>query len=121
MDDVPIPGTCPACGDGLRVERLACGSCGTRVEGAFRPPRLARLSRSSRELVELLVLSSGSLKGVARSLGVSYPTVRKRVDGLIDELEREIEADERYRREALRRVADDEESPVEAARRIRRS
>lgn len=121
MSEISIPRTCPACGDTLQVERLRCEACATRVEGAYRLPRLARMSPSSRELVELLVLSSGSLKALAERLGVSYPTIRKRLDGVIEELEGEIQADERYRRETLRRVADDEESAEEAARRIRQT
>jgi hypothetical protein len=44
-------------------------------------------------LVELLVLSSGSLKAVAKQVGVSYPTIRKRVDALIGELRGHVEAD----------------------------
>ena len=113
--------TCPACGDVLQIERLGCGSCGTRVEGTFRLPRLARLSPYSQRLVELLVLSSGSLKAVAKKVGVSYPTIRKRIDALIAELGAQLEADDRFREELLDRVERGKRSATEAAAEIESS
>ena len=112
---------CPACGDALQIERLGCASCGTRVEGTFRPPRLARLSPYSQRLVEQLVLSSGSLKAVAKNVGVSYPTIRKRIDALIAELGAELEADDRFRKELLERVERGEQSATDAAQEIESS
>lgn len=69
-------------------------------------PRLARLSPESREIVELLVVTGGSLKAVAKRMDVSYPTLRKRLDAVIDELEDEIESDRAFRRDVLERAAD---------------
>jgi len=110
--------TCPACGDALQIERLGCGSCGSRVEGTFRLPRLARLSPYSQRLVEQLVLSSGSLKAVAKNVGVSYPTIRKRIDALIAELGAQLEADDRFRKELLERG---EQSATDAVQEIESS
>ncbi len=110
MRAVRIPDRCPSCAGPLRVERLGCGRCGTRVEGCFHLPRLARLSQESREIVELLVLTSGSLKAVAKRLGISYPTIRRRLDEVIEELAGEVEDDERRRHEAIDRVATNEAS-----------
>lgn len=47
---------------------------------------LARLSRGDQELVAELVLHSGSLKGLAKAYGVSYPTIRQRLDRVIERL-----------------------------------
>lgn len=107
--------SCPSCGGSLHIERLRCASCGTRVEGAFRLPRLARLSPDSQRLVELLVLTSGSLKAVATHVGVSYPTIRKRVDALVDELRAQLDADERFREGLLDRVEQGARTAAEAA------
>lgn len=109
---------CPVCGAGLIVERMACESCDTRVEGRFRLPRLARLSRESQRLVELLVLNSGSLKGVARAIGVSYPTVRKRIDALIAELGDQVEADRAREEALLEEVGAGRRTPGQAAAEI---
>lgn len=45
------------------------------------------LSEDDRALVRRLVLLSGSLKAVAKSYGVTYPTVRARLDRLIDKIQ----------------------------------
>lgn len=118
MGTVRAAQLCPSCGDDLTIERLSCASCGTVVEGSFRWPRLARLSRDDQRLAELMILSSGSLKAVARALDVSYPTVRKRLDELIGRLEAEVEADARYRRELLEEVERGTRSAAEVARRL---
>ncbi|MAG58280.1 MAG: hypothetical protein CMJ83_18490 [Planctomycetes bacterium] len=48
---------------------------------------LQRLDETEQEFVLRLVLASGSLKELATSYGVSYPTIRARLDRLIEKLE----------------------------------
>jgi hypothetical protein len=45
---------------------------------------LARLSAEDLDMVLALVLQSGSIKGLAASYGISYPTMRQRLDRLIE-------------------------------------
>lgn len=52
---------------------------------------LIQLPREDLNLITELVLQSGSLKGLAESYGVSYPTIRGRVDKVIDRLRRLVE------------------------------
>ena len=80
------PLQCPACNAPLRVGRLFCGECRTEVCGDFELPVLARLSDKEQQFILAFVKSSGSLKGMAKSMGVSYPTVRNILDDLIDRL-----------------------------------
>lgn len=47
-------------------------------------PRLARLSQEHQKFVEALVLSGGNLKELTGEMDVSYPTLRKRLDTLIE-------------------------------------
>jgi hypothetical protein len=56
------------------------------VCGDFELPVLARLSDKEQQFILAFVKSSGSLKGMAKSMGVSYPTVRNILDDLIDRL-----------------------------------
>ncbi|MBN2308096.1 MAG: DUF2089 domain-containing protein [Candidatus Hydrogenedentes bacterium] len=86
-----LPVQCPSCGKALRVTRFHCPECATGVEGDFPLPPLARLNPEEQEFVLHFVKSSGSLKQLARGYGVSYPTVRNRLDALIDRL-KELEA-----------------------------
>lgn len=78
-----LPSFCPACNAGLQVKRLRCPMCQTEVDGAFDLPGLARLPVEDQAFVWEFVKASGSLKAMAKLLGLSYPTVRNRLDDII--------------------------------------
>lgn len=75
--------TCPVCEGELLISRLHCRSCGTALEGEFGVGRFGRLSRDQLSLLESFLRARGNLKEMERELGISYPTVRGRVDALV--------------------------------------
>ena len=75
--------TCPVCLQELSVTRLHCRSCGTTLEGDFTVGRFGRLSREQLALLESFLRSRGNLRDMERELGISYPTVRSRVEALV--------------------------------------
>ena len=75
--------TCPVCENELTVTRLHCGECGTTLEGSFSVGRFGRLSRDQLALLESFLRSRGNLRDMERELGISYPTVRGRVEALV--------------------------------------
>ena len=75
--------TCPVCSQELAVTRLHCRSCGTTLEGDFSVGRFGRLSREQLLLLESFLRSRGNLRDMERELGISYPTVRGRVEALV--------------------------------------
>src|SRR6185436_7350771 len=75
--------TCPVCANELAVTRLHCRSCGTTLEGEFSVGRFGRLSREQLLLLESFLRSRGNLREMERELGLSYPTVRSRVEALV--------------------------------------
>jgi hypothetical protein len=75
--------TCPVCEGELLISRLHCRSCGTSLEGEFGVGRFGRMSREQLALLESFLRSRGNLKEMERELGISYPTVRGRVDALV--------------------------------------
>jgi hypothetical protein len=75
--------TCPVCEGELTISRLHCRSCGTALEGEFGVGRFGRLSKEQMSLLESFLRSRGNLKEMERELGISYPTVRGRVDALV--------------------------------------
>lgn len=75
--------TCPVCSHELAVTRLHCGHCGTTLEGDFSVGRYGRLSREQLALLESFLRSRGNLREMERELGISYPTVRNRVEALV--------------------------------------
>lgn len=75
--------TCPVCEARLQVTRLHCNTCGTTIEGEFNVGRFARLGRDQMSLLESFLRSRGNLRELERELGLSYPTVRGRVESLL--------------------------------------
>lgn len=75
--------TCPVCSGELAVTRLHCRSCGTTLEGEFSVGRFGRLTREQLLLLESFLRARGNLRDMERELGISYPTVRSRVEALI--------------------------------------
>ena len=78
--------TCPVCSSELAVTRLHCSSCGTTLEGDFSVGRFGRLNRDQIALLESFLRSRGNLRDMERELGISYPTVRSRVEALVRSL-----------------------------------
>ena len=75
--------TCPVCSSELAVTRLHCSNCGTTLEGEFSVGRFGRLTREQLLLLESFLRSRGNLRDMERELGISYPTVRSRVEALV--------------------------------------
>lgn len=78
-----LPGNCPFCGGGIDVTAFACGDCDAAVEGRFAPNKLAALDGAQAEFVLAFVRNRGNIKELERELGISYPTVRARLDDVI--------------------------------------
>jgi len=101
--------TCPVCSGELAVTRLHCRSCGTTLEGEFSVGRFGRLTREQLVLLESFLRSRGNLRDIERELGISYPTVRSRVEALVRALGFGPRSD------ADDAVADDQASPATGA------
>ena len=78
--------TCPVCAGELAISRLHCRTCGTTLEGEFGVGRFGKLNREQMALLESFLRSRGNLKEMERALGISYPTVRARVEALVQAL-----------------------------------
>jgi hypothetical protein len=75
--------TCPVCQGELTITRLHCNTCGTALEGEFGVGRFGRLEREQLSFLESFLRSRGNLKEMERELGISYPTVRSRLEALL--------------------------------------
>jgi hypothetical protein len=121
VSEPAVIGKCPICAAQLRVVRLECGSCGTRLEGSFSLGRFHSLSADHLEFLEVFIRARGNFKDVERELGISYPTVRSRLDAVIralgyqTEVEPDREAATERRKEILRQLADGRIAPDDAA------
>jgi hypothetical protein len=86
MNSVAILG-CPGCGAELVATRLNCDSCGISIEGRFASSPFSRLAADQQEFVKLFVATRGNIRLMEKHLGVSYPTVRARLDAVRRALE----------------------------------
>lgn len=82
-----LPLICPSCQHSLAVKSLICEQCSTTIEGLFTLPVITKLGIEDQQFVLNFVKSSGSLKEMAKQLGLSYPTVRNMLDDLIQKIE----------------------------------
>jgi hypothetical protein len=87
----PITNVCPFCEHPMTVKVMECCQCAVEINATFPATRLGQLSTEHQRFIELFVLASGSLKEIASQTGVSYPTVRARLDRIIEELRQRID------------------------------
>ena len=71
----------------LVVERVRIPEKGIAIEGAFVPPQLARLSLEDQVFVVAFVRAHGSIKEMEQTFGVSYPTIKGRLNRIASQLE----------------------------------
>ena len=99
---------CPSCGGVLELRELACARCDIAVRGRFARCEFCDLPEEQLSFLRLFVSRRGNLREVERELGLSYPTVRSRLDDLLRALGYVVApipaAD---RQERKRRVLDD--------------
>lgn len=82
-------------------------------------PRLLKLPPDDVHFVEQFLLSSGSLKEMAKQLGVSYPTVRNKLNGIIEEIGRLASSSKSEREKVLAALEKGTITAKEAARKLR--
>jgi len=84
-------GQCPVCEDQLIVTRLYCPSCATALEGRFNLGRFSQLDEAQLDFVETFIRCEGKLNRVQDELSISYPTVRGRLENVIQALGYEVD------------------------------
>jgi len=70
----------------LTIERVRLAGSGIAIEGEFTLPSLAQLSAEDQVFVMAFVGCHGSIKDMERLFGISYPTVKGRLDKLSERL-----------------------------------
>ena len=84
--DYKIPHKCPVCEHELKVTKLACTYCSTKIEGEFSSCKFCKLPLEQLVFIEAFIKCRGNIKEVEKELGISYPTVRSRLDNVIEAL-----------------------------------
>ncbi len=81
LDD--FPAACPSCGSTMVITKSQCSQCSVTLDGTFAPCVFCTLDREQQELLHLFLKTRGNLKEMGRSLDLSYPTVRSRLEALL--------------------------------------
>lgn len=103
-------------GSAIVVERVSIPDKGFAVEGAFVPPQLARLSLEDQVFVVAFLKSHGSIKEMEQVFGVSYPTIKARLNRIAGQLEFVDNNPSPSRAEVLERLNNGDISADEAIR-----
>ncbi|MFE0526928.1 DUF2089 domain-containing protein [Micromonospora parva] len=74
-------------GQSVVVERVRLASNGVAIEGEFELPQLAQLTVEDQVFVTAFVRCHGSIKEMERVFGVSYPTIKSRLNRITQMLD----------------------------------
>lgn len=124
---------CPACGGRLVVTECRCTNCAMQLRSEFSLGLFSTLPEDQLSFISLFLRARGNLSEVEKVLGVSYPTIRSKLDEINKALDRAealapAEADqdnsstmaaEEARRAILQQVADGKLPAIEAVEQLR--
>jgi len=122
------PSKCPVCGEKLSITKLGCHKCSTSIEGNFVPCEFCSLPEDDLNFLKIFIKCRGSIKDVEKEMGISYPTVRSKLDAVIKSLgfevsvkdaEKENEAKKSAKNEILDKLSKGELTPKEATEKIK--
>src|SRR5947209_20348320 len=76
----------PVSGGRLYISEVTGEESGIQIRGRFEIPAYARLDKDQNEFLETFLRCRGMISCVEKELGMSYPTVRARLDALLETL-----------------------------------
>jgi hypothetical protein len=127
---------CPACGGPLVITECRCANCQLQLRGEFQLGSFSSLSEDQLAFVRVFLRARGNLSEAEKVLGVSYPTIRNKLDEINKALDRaesqavsaqepageatpETGPQEETRRAILQQVADGKLSAIQAVEKLR--
>ncbi|MGI6510272.1 MAG: DUF2089 domain-containing protein [Erysipelotrichaceae bacterium] len=79
-------GICPVCDNRLVISELQCNDCKTKIQGEFPLSKFDYLSSEEQDFALVFLKNAGNIKQIEKELNISYPTVRKMLDSVIQNL-----------------------------------
>lgn len=88
-----IPGDCPVCGGEITIDSISCTQCDMKMTGTFYVSGFYKLSDKQLDFVKAFIKCKGNIKEMEKELGISYPTVKSRLDEVANALGLALEAE----------------------------
>lgn len=113
-----VPGKCFVCGNELSITEIQCHRCETTIRGEFEPCKFCKLTEPQKTFIEVFIKNRGNIKEIERELGISYPTVRNKLDEVIGALGYQVDPvrNNVNRKEVLEKLSRGEITKDEALR-----
>uniref|UniRef100_A0A7C4THR6 DUF2089 domain-containing protein n=1 Tax=candidate division WOR-3 bacterium TaxID=2052148 RepID=A0A7C4THR6_UNCW3 len=77
---------CPSCGEKMVISELRCPKCDLRVKKDFLPCEFCQLSEEDYEFLKIFLRTQGRITDMERLLGISYPTIKTKIENLLKSL-----------------------------------
>lgn len=120
-----VLGRCPVCGSSTEITRIHCEACDTSIEGHFTLCKFCRLSPEQKSFIDVFIKCRGNIKEVEKELGISYPTVKNKLEdvaaalGYAEEISVEPSEEAARRKEILDKLDKGEISVEEALKQLK--
>ncbi|MCK5761481.1 MAG: DUF2089 domain-containing protein [Candidatus Izimaplasma sp.] len=112
-----VIGQCPICESDLMVTKLKCTNCNTEISGTFQLSKFNYLSKEHLYFIEVFIKNRGNIKQVEKELGISYPTVKRNMDDVIESLGYKVSNHEKIKKdEIFKKLENGEITALEAAK-----
>ena len=110
---------CPVCKGRLRPTQLSCEDCSATIQGELPVSRLSILSEEQQHFIESFLVARGSIKEAEKLLGISYPTVKRRLDEIVHALGHPTSEAQQTQIDILDAIETGDLSPSEAVNRLK--
>ncbi len=75
-----VLGLCPVCKGEFKVSELHCSKCNSSLKGNFELCDFCKLNDEQKYFVKMFLKNRGSIRDMEKELGISYPTVRSKIE-----------------------------------------
>ena len=83
---------CCGCGRSMTITSVHCPVCDVSMDGEFEVSPLARLSLEDQAFVAAFVRHHGNIKRMEKLFGISYPTVKNRLNAIVAQIDKSFDA-----------------------------
>ncbi|MGE4320817.1 MAG: DUF2089 domain-containing protein [Acholeplasmataceae bacterium] len=115
----PVISTCPVCNHELKVVKLECDHCGTAIEGDFTLSKFNYMNQEKLYFIEIFIKNRGNIKAIEKELNISYPTVKKMLDDVINELGYDANLDFDHKEDEVEVVNEKIQSKAEVVKKLK--